>query len=577
MTFVSLCNKTKFSLLNSLIGVDELFARAKELGQPAVAVTEAASLASAVPAYKASKKHGVKLIIGNIFNFVDDLTDSTAPFRHVNLIAKNQIGYQNLLKLQYKGFDHKVVAHKRVYPRIDWNLLSTHAEGLICLTGDASGILGQLINNRQNPKAEALAIQLKELFGVDLGLEIIPANLRRAATDFTQAVDQQLVNNYLIKLSKKLDIPIVPTCNAHYLRPEQAEAHDVALAIFSQKAVKFTNRPRLGNDNGVTPDFYLKTREEVISFFSRLYSTDAPTWCDNAVEFASRCEDPAWIMPQFSAGGKRELPTFPVKDQPDFEAFKDWIPTQTPEIQALEHDKSYLRYRATTNLKKKPLAAPESEYLDRFYKELEVLETKGFSSYMLICSDILDWCRQNEIPIGPARGSAGNCLLAYLLDIHKIDSVKYKLLFERFQNKDRVLEPDCDLDVSQKYKPDVEQYIIKKYGQENVAFISTFLTLSPKPYVKKIAQVFQYGGGFKEAIAIGNALSEAIPDDLSIHTIDDACKASGLFSEYSCLMRIFSVTFRTGYCAIEVAIKANIYSQVGSVSHRITVIPSALA
>lgn len=529
--FINFHTKTQFSLLQSLIPIDKLFSRTKELDQPAASVCDTGSLAAGVPAYKAAKKHGVKLLMGLTANFVDSVDDTLQPMRSMVLIAKNHQGYQNLLKLNHQGFQHRVVSHKRVYPRIDWRLLENHAEGLLCLTGDATGILGQLICNRQLEKAEVQAKRLFDIFGSDLGLEVVTSNIRRQTNDWAQAVDQQTVNNQMVKLSKKFNIPIIPTSNAHYLTKEQAESHDVMLAMLAQKAVKFNNRLRLSNDNGIVSEFYLKTREEIVAFFQRMYP-EAPAWCDNTLDFASRCEEPAWIMPQFSANGQRELPTFPVKDADDYSSFQEWLPEQAQEVQSLAPDKSFLRYRATSNLRKKVLAAPEQEYLDRFYKELDVLENKGFSSYMLICADILDWCRKNQIPIGPARGSCGNSLLAYLLDIHKIDSVKYKLLFERFQNKDRVLEPDCDLDVSQRYKGDVEQYIIKKYGQENVAFISTFLTLSPKPYVKKIAQVFQYGGGFKEAVQVGNALSEAIPEDKEIHTIEDAIKASGLFAEY---------------------------------------------
>jgi DNA polymerase-3 subunit alpha len=247
--FVSLHNHTTYSVLDSLIKPRDLFFRAKELGQSAIAVTDHATLAGAHDCLAASKESGVKLIMGCEFNFVDDLSVASKNdrWRHVILCAKNHNGYKNLLKLQRESNNYNVIAFKKTFPRIDWALLEKYSEDLICTTACAGGILGQLINTRQIELAKVYAKKLKDIFGDNLALELQPHNLKRQVNAYNDYIDQALVNNTLIKFSKDLDIKCIIATNAHYLNKEQAEDHDACLAVGAGQPIESNNRLRYYN------------------------------------------------------------------------------------------------------------------------------------------------------------------------------------------------------------------------------------------------------------------------------------------------------------------------------------------
>jgi DNA polymerase-3 subunit alpha len=527
--FVSLHNQTDFSILDSLISPKTLFYRAKELGQTAIAITDHGTLAAAWDALKASRETGVKLIMGCECYFVDDATNVTDKFRHVVLLAKNAVGYRNLLTLNKKGFDQGSFLGKRVYPIVDWKLLAQHAEGLICLTACGNGIINQLLMNKKFEEAGQTLLRLKVLFGDNLGLEIQPNNMKRGGNIYNDEIDQQFLNRRLIELGKTHGIRVVPACNAHYIKKEDSDTHDVFLAIGSHQP-KYSNFRLRYN----VPDFYLKTGEEVVNFFARNYGEEfAKEACANTTYFASLCEKPDWIDPKFSNPSGKELPIFPVKDEPDYAEFLEWELKQPEDVQRLDEDKVFLRYKCEQAFESRIKGINDEnrkQYQDRLIEELDVIEFHGFSSYMLIVADFIDWARKHDIAVGDGRGSVGGSLIGFLLGIHQADPIKYNLIFARFHNKEKSSFPDIDTDFAPSGRALVQEYLRKKYGEDHVAHVSNVNTITPKVYVRDIARACEIGGSKDEAIRIGTEAADCIPAD--IHSIDDALAKVPLFAEY---------------------------------------------
>lgn len=529
--FVSLHNQTSYSILDSIIEPSDLFKRAKELNQPAVAITDHGTLASAWSAWKISKDLDIKLIIGCECYFKESsaTTEDNEKLRHIVILAKNAVGYKNLLTLNKLGFDQGSLLGKRVYPILDWQLLEKYAEGLICLTACGNGIVSQLLMNKEYDRAEKTLLRLKTLFGDNLGIEVQPNNMKRGSNHFNDEIDQQFLNRRLIDLGKKHNIRVVPACNAHYLKKEKHDIHDVFLAIGSHQT-KFSNF-RL---KYTSPDFYLKSGEEVKEFFSRNYGEEyAGEICDNTIYFSNLCEKPEWIDPKFSNPSGKELPTFPVKDEPDYElGYKKWLES-TAAPKNLDEDKLFLRYKCDILFDSRlPGLTPEKriEYNLRLEEEFKVFEHHGFSSYMLIVADYINWARNNDIAVGDGRGSVGGSLIAYLLGIHQADPIKYNLIFARFHNMEKSSFPDIDTDFAPSGRALVQDYLRKKYGDDHVAHVSNVNTITPKVYVRDIARACELGGTRDSAIKIGNDVADCIPAD--IHSIDDALVKVPLFAEY---------------------------------------------
>lgn len=531
-SFISLHNHTTFSLLDSLIKPIELFKKAKELGQEAIAVTDHGTLAGMWDALQASRSTGVKLITGCEFYFVDDVKNEESRLRHLILLAKNEVGYKNLLLCSAEGFDNSIIAFKRTIPRIDWGVLEKYSEGLICLTACSNGILGQLINQKKFEEAENNAARLKTIFGDNLGIELQAHALKRVNNAYSGEIDQQFTNDRLKEIADKLDIRCVVTTDAHYLTPDQNKSHDVLLAIASGNPVDSGSRLRYQGTNGILSDFYVKSGDEVFAKLERQYGRKDPGFArkciDNTKYFADLCETPEWVDPKFSNPTGKELPEFPVQDQYDYREFKEWLKTNN-KYSSLEEDKSYLRYRCEIALEKE--FPNNSQYRDRLEVELDVLYYCGVSSYMLLVFDIIDMCKRTGIPHGPGRGSVGGSLVAYLLGIHKTDPIKYGLVFERFHSKLKKDYSDIDIDVSTKFRDRVIDYVVEKYGKDNVASISNYNTLTPKVYARAIARAFVYGGDRKAAVKVGNLLADSIPADMK--TVSDALEKASLFAEYA--------------------------------------------
>lgn len=530
--FVSLHNHTHYSILDSLISPKELFFKAKELGQKAIAVTDHGTLAGTWDSYKASKDAGVKLIIGCEMYFLDDVSKKDQKFRHVILLAKNKIGYGNLLKLNKNGFDNSAIFTKRVYPLIDWKSLEKYSDGLICLTACSNGIVSQLIMSNKKDETEQAIIKLIDIFGRDnLGLEVQSHNLKRNANLHHDAIEQMTVNRNIINLAKKHNLRAVATTNAHYVNKEDSAAHDVMLAIGSHQNIYSNFRIKYD-----VPDFYMKSGEEVRSFFERNYGEYANELCENSIFFADSCEEPDWIDPKYTNPSGKELPEFPANKSKDFDEFKVWLNDQTEEVRSLTQDKSYLRFKVTTTFDRKIIedkipAEKISEYKERIDKELDVLESLDLSSYMLITADFLNYAREQNISIGPGRGSAGGSYVAYLLNIHCADSIKYGLVFERFHNKLKKAVSDIDNDISPNGRERVINYVIEKYGSDNVAHVSNLNTITPKVYARDIARACELGGSREGAVKVGNEVADSIPKE--IKSIESALEDSPLFSEYA--------------------------------------------
>ena len=506
--YVSLHNHTELgSPLDGLNTVQDLFGRAKELEMPAVAVTDHGTMTALYDSYKESKKTGIKLVPGCEFYFSTDLTEKKS--NHMVLLAKNEIGYKNLLRLNYEAYNNQVRTYMTKFtPRITWEHIQEYNEGVVCLTACANGLLSKTIMNGDEKLAIEYMQRLKHIFDGNFYLELQPHCLKTS----DGKVDQLHVNQTLLRYSHDYDIPYVITCDAHYRDKEHAKYHDFMLAIKDQKAVDDPERFRYGVE-----DMYLKSSDELMDFFGK---DVAEKGIDNSMKILQMCDEPDYIKPKGPM-----LPTFPVSYQEDYKDFLDWKKDSDPNV---PEDKAYLRYKCIEGFREKFENASNEDkekYWDRVKAELSILESKNFSSYMLIVSDYMTWARKN-MPCGPARGSAAGSLVAFLTKITTIDPLKYDLMFERFQNSEKKSFPDIDSDFS---RPDlVKDYIKNKYGVSKVASISNWSTMSPKVAIKDVARSLRIGGDKSTAFEISNHITSIMPDS---DTVKDACAESKEFSK----------------------------------------------
>lgn len=491
----------------------------------AIAVSDYGSLAGVWDCYKEAKETGIKFIPGAEFYFTEDVEQKGEKLRQVVLLATNAKGYRNLLLLHREGFEHFSLIAKKVVPIIDWKLLKKYSADLICLTACGNGIIGQLLNSKKFDEAEETLAKLKEIFGDHLGAEVQAHNSINNATNYRGAVNQVFTNTHTILLANKLGVKIVPTSNTHYLYKEESNTHDVELAIGSGQPVFSNARMKFS-----TSDLYLKTGEEIKAFFARNHGEEfAEEICRNTKILADMCEASAWIDPKFSNPTGKELPTFPVKDQPDYVRFCAWLKIQKEEIRKLDEDKAYLRYRCEEEFRLMVPKGKEKEYRYRLEVELDTLYFTGISSYMLIVADYVGWARENGVSVGPGRGSIAGSLVGWLLKIHAADPIKYGLVFERFFNKLKVGYSDIDMDFAKAGRGKVIQYITDKYGRMNVAQITNINKMTPKVFIKDLARSLQMGGSREEAVKIGNTIAEYVPKEIS--SVEEAHKKCALFAE----------------------------------------------
>jgi DNA polymerase-3 subunit alpha len=443
--FVHLHNHTEYSLLDGACQIDALVEAAKRFRMPALAITDHGNMFGAVEFFRKASAGGIKPIIGcEVYVAPGARTERTRPpgmsdvAHHLILLAKDIEGYRNLMELASIGYLEGFYYH----PRVDLESLQRYRGGLIALTACLKGAVAGCIVRGDEAGAAATAGALSEIFdGGDLYLEIQDHGLD----------GERVALRGLIDLSRRTGLPLVASNDCHYLRREDAEAHDVLLCIQTGKTVFDEDRMRFGSDQ-----MYFKSAEEMARLFK-----EVPEACENTLEVASKCN----VSLEF---GKIHLPHFPI-----------------PEGYAGADD--YLGDLATRGLAAR-YGLPESEETARLREELDVIRKMGYSGYFLIVKDFIDKAREMGIPVGPGRGSAAGSLVAYCLGITDVDPMKFGLLFERFLNPERVSMPDMDIDFCFERRGEIIDYVISKYGAESVSQIITFGRMAARAVVRDVGR-----------------------------------------------------------------------------------------
>ncbi len=469
--FTHLHVHSHYSLLDGLPKIDELLNYTKKLGMDSIAITDHGVLYSAVEFFKKAKKYGVKPIIGCEAYTAFESMNQKRPhidnkINHLILLAKNKVGYKNLVKLITKahleGFYYK--------PRIDDELLAKHSEGLIGMSACIKGKIPQLILENKLKEAKEKALKYKKIFEKDsFYLEI---------QHHSKIPKQQKVNEVLISLSKELKIPLVATNDSHYLKLEDADAQDTLMLINTGADPNDPERLTIKAD-----DFSIKPPAQMAEEFK-----DVPEAIENTQKIAELCNF------EFKLGQIR-LPKF-----------------QTPNKQAPQ---DYLKELCKTGLKKKYGPLPSKETKERLNYELEMINKMGFTGYFLIVADFVNWAKEKRIVVGPGRGSVGGSLVSYLLNITSIDPLKYNLLFERFLNIGRNELPDIDLDFTDRRRDEVINYVTEKYGKDKVAQIITFGTMAARAVIRDVGRALSYSYGYCDQIAKMIPFGFTLDDTLS--------------------------------------------------------------
>ncbi|WP_297130599.1 DNA polymerase III subunit alpha [Terrisporobacter sp.] len=476
--FIHLHVHTEYSLLDGFSRLDKLINRAKELNMQAIAITDHGCMFGAIDFYKKAKAAGIKPVIGcEVYTASRGLRDKDPNFDkrygHLVLLAKNMTGYKNLIKLvstsYVEGFYYK--------PRVDIEELKKHNEGIIALSACLAGDVSNNILNRNYDEAKRFALLYRDIFGEgNFYLEIQDHHLP----------EQKEVNAGLVKLSKETGIPLVATNDLHYVNKEDAKTHDVLMCIQMGKTLNDPSRMKFGSD-----EFYLKSREEMEELFP--YAIDA---LDNTVKIAEQCN----VEFDFNT---IHLPRYDV-----------------PEGYTTD---SYLREICFKGLEER-YKNPSQEVIERLDYELNVIEKMGYVEYFLITWDFINYAKENNIMVGPGRGSAAGSIVAYTLKITDIDPIKYSLLFERFLNPERVSMPDIDIDFCYERREEVIDYVKRKYGEDHVAQIITFGTMKAKAAIRDVGRVLDIPYNKVDKIA------KEIPFDLGM-TIDKALEVNPALRE----------------------------------------------
>ena len=463
--FVHLHVHSEYSLLDGANRIKDLPVRAKELGMKSIAITDHGVMYGVIDFYKACKKEGIKPIIGcEVYvaprSRFDKEPNIDNKYNHLILLAKNNLGYKNLCKLVSAGFTEGYYYK----PRIDLEILEKYHEGLIALSGCLAGALSTSILDGNYEQAEKMAKWHKELFKDDYYIEIQANRLK----------EQALVNQKLVELSRKLEIPFVITNDAHYLKKEDSYNHEVLLCVQTGKKMTDTDRMRFETD-----DFYIKSPEEIEEFFPNLKEG-----MENTVEIAEKCN----VEFEF---GHTILPNYDVPEE--YNSHFDYL-------KKLCNDGINKRYgeNITEEIKKR------MEY------ELSVIEEMGYVDYFLIVWDFIHYAKSNGISVGPGRGSGAGSIVAYAIEITDIDPIKYNLLFERFLNPERISMPDFDVDFCYERRQEVIDYVCRKYGEDHVSQIITFGTMSARMVIRDVGRVLDV------PYAEADKLAKMIPNELKI-------------------------------------------------------------
>lgn len=465
--FVHLHNHSEYSLLDGACRVKDLVSQAAQLGMPAVAITDHGVLYGVIDFYREAKKQGIKPIIGcEVYVAPRSRLDKEVRVDdnqyHLILLCKNETGYKNLVKLVSRAF----IEGFYYKPRVDRELLENHHEGLIALSACVAGEIPQMILSGQMDAARETALWYQKIFGAgNFYLELQDHGMEA----------EKIVCRELAIISQSTGIPLVATNDLHYLKREDASIHDVLLCIQTGKTVQDEDRMRFpGND------FYMKSEAEMRALFA-----DFPQALDNSLRIAEACD----LEFHF---GEFHLPYFDIPEGYEPVAYLD----------KLAWDKFARRY-----------PQPEKKITERFNYELQMIKQMGFAEYFLIVQDLVNWARQNQVPVGPGRGSAAGSLVSYVLGITNIDPLKYDLLFERFLNPERVSMPDIDIDFCFEKRDQVINYIVERYGADRVAQIITFGTMAARAAIRDVGRALNVPYGEVDKIA------KLIPAELGV-TLD---------------------------------------------------------
>ncbi|HVA75718.1 MAG TPA: DNA polymerase III subunit alpha [Acidimicrobiales bacterium] len=469
-SFTHLHQHTEFSMLDGAARVPDVIARAVSDGQPAIGITDHGNMYGVLDFYKAAREAGIKPIIGTeaymagesrferpvrrgrVDDTGGDAGEGEKLYYHLTLLAESDQGYKNLMKLSSEayldGYYYK--------PKCDWELLERYHEGIVATTGCLGGVVLQAILNGNTQKATALASRLQDIFGREsLFVELQDHGLP----------EQHRTNPELIRLAQRINAPLLATNDSHYVSRSDAEAHDALLCVQTGSVKDDPKRFKFHGD-----EHYLKTAAEMRHLFR-----DYPEACDNTLWIAERAN----VEIEF---GKPKLPSFPRP-----EGFAD----ADSYLRHLTHEGAAQRYGT-------PLPDAVVERLDY---ELGVISSMGFSDYFLVVWDLIRHARDSGIRVGPGRGSAAGCCVAYCLRIVDLDPIHYDLLFERFLNPGRKQMPDIDMDFDERYRSEMIRYATERYGWDRVAQIVTFSTIKARAAVRDAARVLGYPYGLGDKIA----------------------------------------------------------------------------
>ena len=500
MAFVHLHVHTEYSLLDGSNKIKEYVARVKALGMDSAAITDHGAMYGVIDFYRAAKEVGIKPILGcEIYvapnsRFDRELTGGDDRYYHLVLLAENNQGYANLIKIVSKGYTEGYYYK----PRVDMEVLNQYHEGIIALSACLAGEVQRYITKGLRAEARDVARRYEACFGKgNYFLELQDHGLP----------EQKLVNTELLKMSKELDIPLVATNDVHYTYAEDAEPHDILLCI--QTGKKLADEDRMRYEGG---QYFVKSEEEMKGLFP--YAWEA---VENTQVIADRCN----VEITF---GETKLPHYEVP-----EGYDSW---------------TYLNKLCSDGLQERYGEGSEEDSLRtlraRLDYELGVIRTMGYVDYFLIVWDFINYAKQNGIPVGPGRGSAAGSIVSYCLKITDIDPIRYDLLFERFLNPERVSMPDIDVDFGPEGRQEVIEYVNRKYGSEKVVQIVTFGTLAAKGVIRDVARVMDLPYSFADSIAklVPNELNITLDlalernpelnrlyrEDEQVHTLIDMCK-----------------------------------------------------
>ena len=474
-SFAHLHVHTEYSMLDGAARVDAVVQAAAEDRQPAIGITDHGNMYGVLPFYKAARAAGIKPIIGieaymaqdhrtervhrrssRMDDTGGDADGGRKPYYHLTLLAEDNVGYRNLIQLASRAY----LEGYYVKPKVDWELLENHSQGVIATTGCLGGQVVQALLRGDSEAALKKAGRLQVIFGRD--------NLFVELQDHGIA-DQQRTNPELIEIAKRLDAPLLATNDSHYTHRHEAEAHDALLCVQTNSLQSDTNRLKFHGD-----EHYLKTAAEMRTLFA-----EVPEACESSLLIAERATTEIPF-------GDAPLPNFELP-----EGFAD--------------DAAYLEHLTFAGARQRWGDSLPEAVVERLAYELKTIADMGYSSYFLIVWDLIRHARDHNIRVGPGRGSAAGCAVAYCLRITDLDPIKHDLLFERFLNPSRVSMPDIDMDFDSRYRDEMIRYAAQRYGRDHVAQIVTFSTIKARAAVRDSARVLGY------PYAVGDKVAKAMP------------------------------------------------------------------